>query len=207
MKTRTLPFLLLAGVGTLVFAPSRAEAADREPSQGHHKGGFLYLSPAGVSAPIAGDDDVEEAFKPGYRFALGGGYMLPVGPLMLTLGASYEVTPLMWDDDDIEREDLKLDMHRLLADVRIGGTLVDDKLFVYGRFAPGLGIFVLGGEAAEEFDADDNETGFAAAVAVGGQYMVWKKLYVGTEFGPAFHVIDGDEIHFFDWSLFAGWNF
>ncbi len=195
---RYLMFPSFVGLVLALSTPARAA----EKTEGHHKGGYVSLSPAGLSAPIAGDGDPTAVYDPGYRLSLGGGYMLPIGPVLLGLGGAFEFTPMNFDGPS---GGLKHNIVRLLPDLRVGGTILEKKLFIYGRLAPGLAIssFKIAGTT-------NTDPGFAMVLAAGAQYMVWKGLYVGSELGPALQFIRGDadaDLHALDWSVFAGWNF
>ncbi len=164
---------------------------------------YLYGSPLFFGIPV-GDDDVEDDIDFSYQWGFGLGGLFGVGPKKgfgIGIGFSFEHNPFTLDDqwrDPCDDLDLRCSAHafRFLPELRLGWLW--KQLFVYGYAAPGFGM------TYTHFDDDfpgfgreynDVDPGFNFGFGGGVQYVVYKGLFIGGEFGADLGIYfedDGD---------------
>ena len=199
---------------------AEAEAAGPKAESIDDQRAYVYLSPAFFAVPLA-DDDVTDIVDLSYQWGLGVGGIWALGPkdrFGLSVGFAFEHNPATLDDDfengcDLVNTDCSIHVFRLLPEVRLGGIV--NRFFGYGMISPGLGL-VYAHYDAPFADDEDTDAGFNLGVGAGGQFMVWRQLYIGGELGfdLGFYTNDEDDFgnddyqaHTLDFKALVGWYF
>ena len=211
-----LGWLITTTAGASVFASSEAHAAE----------GYVYLSPGVVAVPL-GDEDFEDVADPSYQWGVGGGLLLNPGGgrFGVGLGLAVQHMPINLDEDiddaldacnDLGDCDLSINVVRVVPEIRAGALF--DKVFVYGRLAPGVGIVTYESSIDSPlvgFRGDEVDVGFNLGLGAGVQATIWRGLFLGGELGGSLLFVPEDDddnvddygVHTFDITAMVGWRF
>ena len=184
---------------TLSTSAEAAPNAKDLPSEQPHF--YLYGSPLFFGVPV-GDDDAEDWVDFSYQWGFGLGGLFGVGPKRnfgIGIGFAFEHNPMTLDEDIrdfCDDVDARCGGHafRFLPELRLGWLW--KQLFVYGYVAPGFGLTYRHYDGDAPFvddDVDEADPGFDFGFGGGVQYVVYKGLFIGGEFGADMGIYFEDE--------------
>ena len=204
----------MAGCSALLVLalPGSADAAPGKDLPSETPSFYLYGAPLFFGVPV-GDDDVEDLVDFSYQWGVGFGGLFGVGPKRsfgIGIGFQFEHNPFTLDDDirdGCDDADIGCGAHafRFLPELRLGWLW--RQLFVYGLVAPGFGMTFLHVDEDNPFiagDVDDVDPGFNFGFGGGVQYVVYKGLFIGGEFGADMGIYFEDDDDPDEWGTAPG---